>query len=550
MTAMPGLPSPADAWRRLSDETHFLAVCVQRGLIRPQPPIRLARMGLGLLTHGSIAGLMHATALRHGARTAVVDERGPITYAELEAQADAVARGWLDEGLEAGDGVAILCRNHRWFLVALFAAARCGARIILLNTDFAGPQLRDVMAREGADLLVHDEEYAELLGGDSGDSGDCGVDVRLGGWTAWSDLDDPGARSLAALTRRQSRRTPPRPGREATLTVLTSGTTGTPKGAARSVPRSLGAVGAVLERVPFRTGQTVELCAPMFHSLGLATMMLGIGMGDTLVVRRRFSPEAALRSVERHRADGLVAVPVMLQRMLDDPACDEVDLTSLEVVFISGSQLGSALCTRALQRLGPVLYNLYGSTEVAYASIATPDDLALAPATVGRVLRGTVVRILDADGREVPAGRTGRIFVGNSIQFDGYTGGGSKDVVDRLMSSGDVGHFDEQALLHVDGRDDDMVVSGGENVFPREVEELLEQHPDVVECAVVGVDDERFGQRLKAFVVLRDGASCDEEGVKQHVRDHLARYKAPRDVVILDELPRNPTGKVLRRELR
>ena len=279
--------------------------------------------------------------------------------------------------------------------------------------------------------------------------------------------------------------------------MLTSGTTGTPKGAARSVPRSLGAVGAVLERVPFRTGQTVELCAPMFHSLGFATMMFGIGMGDTLVVRRRFSPEATLRSVERHRADNLVVVPVMLQRMLDDPACDEVDLSSLSVVFVGGSQLGSALCTRALRRLGPVLYNLYGSTEVAYASIATPDDLALSPATVGRVLRGSVVRILDDEGRPVRTGTTGRIFVGNSIQFDGYTGGGSKDVVDGLMSSGDVGHFDEHGLLYVDGRDDDMVISGGENVYPREVEELLEQHPDVVECAVVSVADERFGQRLR-----------------------------------------------------
>lgn len=546
MAAMPGLPTPSLALRRLSDEAHFLAACVQRGLIRPQPPVRLARMGLGILTHGSIAGLMHATALRHGPRTAVVDEQGSVTYAELDAHANAVARGWLDVGLEAGDGVAVLCRNHRWFLVALFAAARCGARIILLNTDFAGPQLRDVAMREGTDLLVHDDEYTELLAGTDGGPG---VEARLGGWVAWSDQDDPGERSLTALTRRQGRRMPLRPGREASLTVLTSGTTGTPKGAARSVPRSLGAVGSVLERVPFRTGQTVELCAPMFHSLGFATMMFGIAMGDTLVVRRRFSPERALRSIEQHHADNLVVVPVMLQRMLDDPACDQADLSSLSVVFVGGSQLGSALCTRALRRMGPVLYNLYGSTEVAYASIAIPDDLALAPATVGRVLRGSVVRILDDDGRPVPTGRTGRIFVGNSIQFDGYTGGGSKDVVDGLMSSGDVGHFDEHGLLYIDGRDDDMVVSGGENVYPREVEELLEQHPDVVECAVVGVDDERFGQRLKAYLVLRQDASWDEEGVRQHVRDHLARYKSPREVVFLDELPRNPTGKVLRRAL-
>jgi fatty-acyl-CoA synthase len=439
--------------------------------------------------------------------------------------------------------VAILCRNHRWFVEALFAAAKCGARIILLNTDFAGPQLREVAAREGADLLVHDEEYVELL---------ADVDTRLGRWVAWRDTDDPTEsrdRSLVAAAARNEGRTPPRPAREATLTVLTSGTTGSPKGAARSIPRSLGAAGAVLERVPFASGQTVELCAPMFHSLGLATMMLGIGLGDTLVVRRRFSPGAALRSIEAHRADALIVVPVMLQRMLDDAACEHADLSSLRVVFSSGSQLGSALCTRALGRMGPVLYNMYGSTEVAYASIATPDELAAAPSSVGRVLRGSVVRILDADGRPVPTGRVGRIFVGNRIQFDGYTGGGSKDAIDGLMATGDVGHVDERGLLFVDGRDDDMIVSGGENVFPREVEELLERHPDVVECAVVGIDDDTFGQRLKAFVVLRDGARWEADGVRQHVREHLARYKAPRDVEFLDALPRTPTGKVLARDL-
>jgi fatty-acyl-CoA synthase len=547
MAAMPGplhLGAAAGvpaALRRASDEAHFLAACVRRGLVRPQPPVRLARMGLGVLTHGGIAGLVHATALRHGRRTALVDERGPVTYAELDAHANAVANGWVRQGLQPGEGVGILCRNHRWFVVALFAAAKCGARVVLLNTDFAGPQLREVATREGVDLLVHDEEYVDLL---------AGAAPRVGHWLAWTEDEAVSADSLRTLVRHHSQGMPPRPGREATLTVLTSGTTGTPKGAARSAPRSLGAVGAVLERVPFAPHQTVELCAPMFHSLGLAMLMFGIGMGDTIVVRRRFSPGDALRSIEEHRAEAVVAVPVVLQRMLDDPACDDVDLSSLRVVFLSGSQLGSALCRRATERLGPVLYNLYGSTEVAYAAIATPGELAHAPSTVGRVLRGSVVRVLDEQGEPVPTGDVGRIYVGNRIQFDGYTGGGSKEVVAGLMASGDVGHFDADGLLYVDGRDDDMIVSGGENVFPREVEELLEQHPDVAECAVVRVDDERFGQRLQAFVVLREGAAWDEDGVRQHVREHLARYKAPRDVVFLEELPRTPTGKVLKRDLR
>ena len=169
---------------------------------------------------------------------------------------------------------------------------------------------------------------------------------------------------------------------------------------------------------------------------------------------------------------------------------------------------------------------------------------------MGKVVRGSVVKIYDDEGKkELPQGETGRIFVGNQSQFEGYTGGGNKDVVDGLMASGDVGHFDEKGRLFIEGRDDEMIVSGGENVFPAEVEELLAGHEAVEEVAVIGVDDEKFGQRLKAFVVLRSGANLSEDDAKDYVKQNLAGYKSPREVVFIDELPRNSTGKVLKREL-
>jgi fatty-acyl-CoA synthase len=540
------LPDPLALARRAADEVYFVGALAQRGILRPHPPIRLARMGLGLVTHGSVAGLLNAAALAYGDRVAIRDELGTITYAELDAHANAIANGWIARGLRAGDGVAILCRNHRHFVEAFFAGGKVGAKVILLNTDFAAPQLREVAEREGTDLLVHDDEYAELL---------AGVDVRLGRWRAWveegTDAGDA-AGTLASLVARSSRKAPPRPSAELKVTILTSGTTGTPKGANRPTPKSLGPIGGLLGKVPFHSGQTMVVAAPVFHSLGFATMMLGIALGDTVVLRRRFSPATCLADVAGHRADNLVVVPVMLARMLDhdDESGSRTDLSSLSVVLCGGSQLGAPLAERALRRIGPVVYNLYGSTEVAVATVASPEDLALDPGTVGRVLRGSMVKLVDDQGREVPRGETGRIFVGNSIQFEGYTGGGTKELVDGLMSSGDVGHFDQHGLLHVDGRDDDMIVSGGENVFPKEVEELFERHPAVVECAVIGVPDEQFGQRLKAFVVLHEGASLDEEEARDYVRQNLARYKVPREVVVLDELPRNPTGKVLKRELR
>jgi fatty-acyl-CoA synthase len=217
---------------------------------------------------------------------------------------------------------------------------------------------------------------------------------------------------------------------------------------------------------------------------------------------------------------------------------------------VSGSQLGAELATRALKDLGQVVYNLYGSTEIAFASIARPEDLSLNPATVGPVVKGITVKILDDNGNEMPQGDVGRIFVRNTFPFEGYTGGGGKQIIDGMLSSGDVGYFDEHGLLYVSGRDDEMIVSGGENVFPAEIEDLISGHPEVVEATALGVDDKEWGARLRAFVVKTEGATVDEDAIKHYVREHLARYKVPREVVFLEELPRNPTGKILKRELR
>jgi acyl-coenzyme A synthetase/AMP-(fatty) acid ligase len=289
----------------------------------------------------------------------------------------------------------------------------------------------------------------------------------------------------------------------------------------------------------------------MFHSWGFAHFSLALPLASTIVLRRRFDPEDTLRVIAEHRASTLAVVPVMLQRMLDlDPhTIARYDVSALRVVALSGSALPGDLATRAMDALGDVLYNLYGSTEVAWATVATPADLRAAPGTAGRPPFGTVVKLLDERGVEVPKGHTGRIFVANELMFDGYTGGGGKEIIDGLMSTGDMGRLDEGGRLFVEGRDDEMVVSGGENVFPREVEDLLAHHEDVEDVAVIGVEDEQFGQRLKAFVVPVAGAEIGEDELKDYVKHNLARYKVPREVVFVDELPRNATGKVLKREL-
>ena len=513
-------------------------------MLRPELPHRIARMLRAVERNGLLAAAVSVGAIRHGDYLALIDELGELTFKELDERSNALANAWRRGGLEPGEGVTILARNHRGFLDAVFAAAKCGARIVLLNTSFAGPQIRDVVGREGTDLLVYDDEYAGMLEG---------VAPPRGCWRSWTDTG-PGAApdTLQALIDTSSVDAPPKAGVAPRVVILTSGTTGTPKGAPRTEPRSLALVGGVLSKVPFRAGEVTELCVPMFHALGFANLLLTLALGSTVVVRRRFEPEATLASVAEHRATAMVVVPVMLQRLLGlgDAALAQSDASSLKIIFVGGAQLGPELAKRSMGAFGPIIYNLYGSTEIAYASIATPEDLEAEPGSVGKVVRGSVVKILSDQGAEVPAGSSGRIFVGNSSQFEGYTGGETRQQIRGLMSSGDVGHFDQQGRLFIDGRDDEMIISGGENVFPGEIEELLASHAAIEEAAAVGVDDDRFGQRLRAFVVLRDGAQLSEDEVKDYVTANLARYKTPRDVVFIDELPRNSTGKVLKRELR
>ncbi|MDP3891756.1 acyl-CoA synthetase [Nocardioides sp.] len=526
---------------QLALERQAIKVCKEAGMIGGQSPLEIVATVRTVRRLGTTTAGVVNSAAKHGSRVAFVDERGSTTFADLDRRTNAIAHEWRRRGLRAGDGVAILCRNHTGLAEAFFAAGKLGARIVMLNTDFAGPQLRDAMAREGVELLVVDEEFLDRLEG---------LEPRCGIFRAWTDR--PGSDTLDALAEAGRATLPAQPEKHAKIVVLTSGTTGTPKGAPRSEPRSLVSVGAILERVPFKANGTVELCAPMFHSLGLGYMMLLMALGTTMVLRRRFDPERTLASIAEHHSDGMIVVPIMLQRMVDlgEDAFEIYDVSSMRTIMVAGSQLGSELAQRGLAAFGPSIHNLYGSTEVAYATIATPEDLAVEPSCVGRPCLGAVVRILDERGAELPTGATGRIFVRNAIGFDGYTGGGHKEIIDGLMSTGDVGHFDDAGRLFIDGRDDEMIVSGGENVFPREVEELLEQDAGVNEVAVIGVDDAAYGHRLRAFVVRDDGATLTEDDLRDHVKANLARYKVPREVVFLERLPRNATGKVLKRELR
>jgi acyl-CoA synthetase (AMP-forming)/AMP-acid ligase II len=531
----------AAARQAASDKAFEVRVLKEAGIVELLRPDKAAKIGATFLRWGASPATGVATAaIHHPDATAVIDERGSLTWEQLHRRSNALAHAFERMGIGYGDGVGVMCRNHRGFLEATLACAKLGASALYLNTMFAGPQLAEVMRREGPKALVYDEEFAELLG-----EVDAGVQ-RVVAWCT-EETSEPTLDSLIATGEETNLKPPPDKPR---FVILTSGTTGTPKGAQRSSPDGLFALAAMIDKMPYRSRETMMIAAPLFHSWGFFHFVMSLPTASTMVLRRRFDEEEVLGAVQEHRAQVLAVVPVMLQRILQLPeeALDSYDLSSLRIVSLSGSALPGELATAWMDRFGDNIYNLYGSTEVAYATVATPEDLRAAPGTAGRPPRGTVVRLYDEEGREVPRGEVGRIFVGNQMSFEGYTGGGGKEAIDDLLSSGDVGHLDVDGRLFIDGRDDEMIVSGGENVFPREVEDLLADHEAVVEVAVIGVEDEEFGQRLKAFVVATE-SGVSEGDLKTHVKAHLAAYKAPREVEFVEELPRNATGKILKREL-
>jgi acyl-CoA synthetase (AMP-forming)/AMP-acid ligase II len=540
---MGSLSSIAGRVRQSASDLAFEAkVMHEAGIVGLSRPDRAARSLTALVRWGASPATGIATAaIKHPDATAIVDERGSLTFEEVHRRSNALAHALAKMGIGFGDGVGVMCRNHRGFIEVTLAAAKLGASALYLNTMFAGPQLVEVTRREAPKVLVHDEEFAGLLDG---------VDesvTRVIGWTD-GDAEGPTLDSLIAENDDSNLKPPPDKPR---FVILTSGTTGTPKGAQRSSPDGLLAVASIIDKITYRGREKMVVAAPLFHSWGFFHFLISLPTASTLVLRRRFDPEETLKAVEEHRAEVLAVVPVMLQRILQLPeeTLAGYRLPSLRITAISGSALPGELATAWMDRFGDNVYNLYGSTEVSWATVATPEDLRAAPGTAGMPPRGTVIKLYDEAGREVPRGEVGRIFVGNEMAFEGYTGGGGKEVIDGLFSSGDVGHLDAAGRLFIDGRDDEMIVSGGENVFPREVEDLLADHEAVVEVAVIGVEDEEFGQRLKAFVVLEQEGAVGEDDLKAHVKANLASYKTPREIEFLDELPRNATGKVLKREL-
>lgn len=526
----------------------LLSTMVRAGVIAPMRPDKYLRIGAAMQRENmAITSGFAAAAQRCPDRAGLVDELGILTWRQIDRRADALAAAL--QALPGGqpEVIGLMARNHRGFVDALIAANRIGAEVLLLNTSFAGPALAEVLEREGSGksvAVIYDEEFTETVDRALAERPDT---TRILAWTDTA-TESPTVEQMISEHKGQE---PERATAKSKVILLTSGTTGTPKGATHS-GGDPSVLKSILDRTPWRAEQPVVVVAPMFHAWGFSQLAFAASMACTIITRRKFDPEATLDLVDRHRATGLCVVPVMFDRIMDLPeeTLDKYSGRSLRFASASGSRMRPDVVIAFMDRFGDIIYNNYNATEAGMIATATPRDLRAAPDTAGKPAEGTEIRILDGEFNEVPTGEVGSIYVRNSTQFDGYTSGSTKDFHDGFMSSGDVGYRDDAGRLFVVGRDDEMIVSGGENVYPIEVEKTLATHPDVAEASVIGVDDEQYGQRLAAFVVLNAGAAATPDTLKQHVRDNLANYKVPREITILDELPRSITGKISRKELQ
>lgn len=512
------------------------------GVARPTNPATSIKQARSLTKWGfNMAGGYAAGAAYSPDRIAVVDDSGTRTFAQMHERTNALAGAMATLGLASGDAVGLLSRNHAGMVETMVAAGKLGVDVALLNAGLSGRRIEEIVQRHRLSALFVDGDLEQLVRYLHTDLHRFNTDGRPP-VPGRSTIDD-----LIAMGQFEFRM-PAQPGR---LIVLTSGTSGTPKGARRPHPKGFGTIAALLSRIPLAMDAAMLIPAPLFHTWGLAGLQLSTALRATVVLPERFDAEDCLRLMAEHQVESMIVVPTMVNRILDLPTAVRAryDTSSLRTVISCGAPLAGATVLRFMDTYGEILYNVYGSTEVSWATIATPDDLRTAPTTAGRPPLGTRVAVLGPDQRPVPIGVTGRIFVGNHMLFDGYVNSAPPAEADGMLDTGDLGYLDVAGRMFIAGRDDEMIISGGENVFPRPVEEALAHLPQVSEVAVVGVPDTEFGQRLAAFVVKREGAGLDSDMIRSYIRNRLSRFSVPRDVTFLNALPRGETGKILKRLL-
>jgi fatty-acyl-CoA synthase len=561
-------------WNVLSERLKTIATDVRHVPERVRTSARLSRQS-GMLWSMTTPGLVElARVLMSGSQNpsliyrvnarntpskpALVWRGRTTTWAELDERIDRLSAGITRRGIGRKQSLILMMRNRQEFVELGAAAARAGAATVAISWRSTPKELVYLATHSGARGIVTEPELLPILEQAKDDLPKHFLEnVFIVGSSASSGtieataldtlLEDPAPKHSTL---------DPSNDDDAAVVIYTSGTTGKPKGAVRKFPKdTMQAAFRFINETPMRVDDVHLVTCPLYHSTAFGFMSLSAILGQTVVLMDEFKPEAFLDMVQRHSVTTTAIVPTMLHRVLDLPLETRMkyDARTLRAVFSGGAPLPAPLAIDFMDAFGDVLFNFYGATETGLVTLAKPADLRAAPGTIGKALPGNEIRLLDDSGKDVGPGEVGELYVKNKMLVAGYHNDAeatASSMVDGFFSVGDLARRDASGHYFIEGRKRDMVISGGVNVYPAEVESVLEQHPDIAEVAVIGVPDREWGERVRAFVVKKEGSAVDDGALKTYVRERLAGPKVPRDFVFIDALPRNPTGKVLKRELR
>ena len=512
--------------------------------------VRLARhMGVGphlALTYHAINSPEHE---------ALVDGHRRLTYEEIEAETNRLAHALASLGASSGDRVGIMLPNCVEHIICQETLPRMGATAVQIGYRLLGPEIAHIFDNSDPEVVIHHYDYSDVIAEAAEQVGGLSSDqlVVVG---APADAKIKGHRYEEILAEQRGDRPPARGRGGGGVIIYTSGTTGKPKGATRSwKDTGLESVMDLMDQIDFRPIDRHLVVCPLYHSGAMAFAKMITVIGGTVVLAPHFDAEKTLAAIERERITSAFMVPTMLVRILslDEEIRRKYDTSSLRWIACGAAPLATDTARHFQQEFGPILWNFYGATETGLVSLAGPPDHMSRPGTVGRLLRGNEIRVLDDDGAQLRPGDIGELYARNAMIIGGYHKNAeatSKSMREGFFSVGDLARVDADGYLYIESRKHDMVISGGVNIYPREIEDHLHTHPEIIEAAIIGVPHPEWGESLKAIVVRKPGSVLDESAVIAFCRESLAGYKQPRSVAFIDVLPRNPTGKVLKRELR
>lgn len=500
--------------------------------------------------HRFIFDAVRNFAVTRADRPALVFDGCETSYAELSLRASRVANGLSAAGLGPQSRVAILTGNNDSFFEIWLGSALANVVLAPINARLAAPEVAFIVNDSQAEILFVDEAFHELVANIAADLTGIRQIISLGNHNEWPDYSQWRDAQLS-----EYEPTAIDPG-QTMVQMYTSGTTGFPKGVELNHTSVLACVRSMMGLTAWPAGEVALVTAPLFHTAGSAWASCALQSGGTIVLLREVTPAAILKTIKDNAVSQALLVPAVIQMVLQSPECATTDFSCLKRMLYGASPIPVSVLRQAVETFQCEFEQGYGLTEtVGPVAMLRPDDHLddQKMQSCGKAVPGAQIRVVDSVGRDCATGDVGEITVGGVQVMNGYWNrpDDTADTIrDGLLHTGDAGYFDDEGYLYIHDRLKDMIVSGAENVYPAEVERVLGGCPGVADVAVIGIPDERWGEAVKALVIADVGTTVTEKDIIEYAREHIARFKCPKSVDLVDSIPRNPSGKILKKELR